>query len=97
MSALLLGSDIVVAGLPWHGPGRLVGTTVAAGSPVMRRVRLFDLSTGRLVRETWSAADTGVWQVDGLALDRDYFVVAHDHTGLRDAVIHDRIRAGVPS
>ncbi|WP_347279338.1 hypothetical protein [Plasticicumulans sp.] len=78
------------------GPGRIAGTTVAAGSPVVRRVRLFDLSTGRLVRETWSAA-TGVWQFDGLALAREFFVVAHDHIGLRDAVIHDRIRAGVPS
>lgn len=96
MNAILM-QTLVRGDLLCGGLGRITGTTVAAGSPVMRRVRLFDLSTGRLVRETWSAADTGVWQVDGLALDRDYFVVAHDHTGLRDAVIHDRIRAGVPS
>lgn len=80
----------------YAGPGRIAGTTLAGGTPVSRRVRLHECRSGAVVAETWSDA-VGAWRLDSLVLDIDFYVIARDHTGLRDAVIHDRIRAGVPS
>lgn len=46
------------------GPFRVAGTVVIDGTPatpVARRVRLFDVVSGRMVRQQWSAAD-GTYQ-----------------------------------
>lgn len=59
--------------------------------PVSRRVRLFDSLSGRLVRETWSAAD-GAYSFTKIRAGT-YFVTAHDHTLEHGAVIRDRIEA----
>lgn len=71
------------------GAWRLFGTVVQAGSPdvnVWRRVRLFDLRSGALVRETWSDPITGAYAFEGLA-SRDYVVESYDHTGTHQGVI----------
>lgn len=59
--------------------------------PVSRRVRLFDALTGRVIRETWSAAD-GTYSFTKIRAGT-YFVTAHDHTLEHGAVIRDRIEA----
>ena len=67
-------------------------TTIAAtGAPVSRRVRLFDLYSGRLVRQTVSDA-AGCYAFTSLR-PGEYFVLAHDHTGQFNAVVADRVQA----
>lgn len=67
-------------------------TTIAAsGAPVSRRVRLFDLYSGRLLRQTVSDA-AGRYAFTHLRPGQ-YFVLAHDHTGQFNAVVADRVQA----
>jgi hypothetical protein len=54
-------------------------------------VRLFDALTGRLVRETWSAAD-GSYRFEYLAGDRDYIELANDHVRQFNAVVADAVQ-----
>lgn len=59
------------------------GTTKNTGTPnapVRRRVRLHDQATGRLLRETWSDAETGAYQFANLPAGT-YYVTSFDHTG----------------
>jgi hypothetical protein len=78
------------------GPGRVAGTVTVAGMPAVRRVRLFDRISGRLLRETWSD-EAGAYQFDNVALDRAYTVVSLDHTLVNNAVIADNVFAEVPA
>jgi hypothetical protein len=76
------------------GAYRVAGTVAIDGTPislVSRRVRLFHQLSGRLVRETWSAAD-GTFAFEGLALDK-YLVVTQDHTSAYDPVARDQVVA----
>jgi uncharacterized surface anchored protein len=50
------------------------------GTPVRRRVRLHDQTTGRVVREMWSDPVTGDYQFVGLRAGT-YYITAFDHTG----------------
>lgn len=79
------------------GFGRIRATVKQIGNPnapVWRRVRLFDRRTARCLRETWSDPVTGVYEFTYVALNREYTVVAYDHTGVYNAVIADPILAG---
>jgi len=79
------------------GAGRIDGTTKNVGSPdypVSRRVRLFRKRDGVLVAETWSDA-AGNYAFPRLRPGLEYFVMAHDHTGLYNAVITDSVTPGV--
>lgn len=75
------------------GRGRVVGTTKNVGTPnypVARRVRLLRKRDGALAREVWS--DTaGNYQFNSVRHDVDYVVMAHDHTGLYNAVVADTV------
>lgn len=83
IAAVPAPAGIYVA-LRFHGShDTAVGSTKNTGAPnapVRRRVRLHDQPTGLLVREMWSAAETGVYQFTGLAAGT-YYVTAFDHTG----------------
>lgn len=75
------------------GHGRIVGTVKNTGSPdypVIRKVRLLRKRDGVLARETWSDA-VGNYVFDHIRHDVDYVVLAHDHTGLYNAVIADSL------
>ena len=63
------------------------GTTVTL---VRRRVRLFHRQSGRLVRETWSAPDTGAFEFTKLKA-QDYLLVTDDHTRYYNAVAADAV------
>lgn len=81
------------------GPGTITGTTKNTGSPptpVRRRVRLHEQSSGRIVSETWSDATTGAYSFTGLRLTR-YYITAFDHTGTFGGVIETDITPEVPS
>lgn len=76
------------------GRYRVAGTVKIDGTPatpVRRRVRLFDVVSGRLVREAWSAAD-GAFAFERIR-DGEYLVVSDDHTRLYNAVVADRVSA----
>lgn len=88
-----------VGGLVRHdaadgGPYRVAGTVKVDGTPavpVARRVRLFDVASGRLVRQVWSGAD-GAFAFARLRAG-EYLVVSDDHTRTYNAVVADRVAA----
>lgn len=76
------------------GPLQITGTTKNAGTPatpVSRRVRLHEQSSGRIVRESWSDATTGAYTFAGLRLTR-YYITAFDHTGEFGGVIETDVQ-----
>lgn len=85
-------SDLRVNGMA--GLGALAGTvkiqvTPTTKIPARRKVRILDTETGLLLYETWSEERTGYWRVDGLALNRFYTVLSHDHLRDYNAVTAD--------
>ena len=75
----------------WGGPGTSAGTVAVEGVPAQRVVCLIDKFTRQIVGLTLSGHD-GSYAFTGLAMTTSgYLVYALDHTGLFDAVIHDRI------
>ena len=61
------------------GTYQITGTVEEFGVVGVYRVRLFDRFSGRLVRETWSAAD-GSYAFPYIAYrETGYFAVAYDH------------------
>lgn len=76
------------------GPFRVAGTVKIDGTPatpVARRVRLFDVISGRLVREAWSGAD-GAFLFEKIRAG-EYLVVSDDYTRTYNAVVADRVSA----
>lgn len=77
------------------GPLQITGTTKNTGTPptpVRRRVRLHEQSSGRIVRETWSDATTGAYSFTGLRQTL-YYVTAFDQTGTYGGVIETDVTA----
>lgn len=76
----------------WH---RIVGTVkeknLPANTPLARKVQLYHQTSGRLVRETWSAPGNGSYSFNEIHGGQPYFVVAFDHTGTYRAVIADNL------
>jgi hypothetical protein len=73
---------------------QITGTTKNTGSPltpVRRRVRLHEQSSGRIVRQTWSDATTGAYSFTGLRLTR-YYITAFDHTNTYGGVIETDVQ-----
>lgn len=65
------------------------------GTPLERRVRLYDRSSGGLVGSTVSNASTGAWSISATA-NTEHFAVCHDGTtapsgGDQNALIFDRL------
>lgn len=58
--------------------------------PVRRKVRLFCLQSGRLVREAWSDPVTGAYLFEYVR-QGPWLVVSHDYTGSYNAVVADNI------
>ncbi|MFN4325247.1 MAG: hypothetical protein ACK4FP_05105 [Azonexus sp.] len=58
--------------------------------PVKRKVRLFCLQSGRLVREAWSDPVTGAYRFEYVR-QGPWLVVSHDYTGSYNAVVADNI------
>ena len=73
----------------FYGDLQIQGTTKNAGTPntpVRRRVRLHDQSTGLPIREVWSDAATGAYSFD-LVSPGTYYVTSFDYTGEFNGVI----------
>jgi len=78
------------------GQYRVAGTVAIDGTPatpVRRRVRLFNTTTARVVREVWSN-DDGTFEFANLAL-AEYIILSDDHTRLYNAVVADKVMAVV--
>lgn len=80
------------------GGNYAVTGTVAIDStpdiPVHRRVRLICTISGRLVRETWSDPISGIYEFKNVRVG-PWTVLAHDYSGVYNAVVADAIM-GVP-
>lgn len=72
------------------GAGTIQGTVTIENIPGARQVRLFDKRSGLVVAETWSSP-TGHYEFNNVATDREYFVVAHDHLRVYNAVVQDML------
>ena len=72
------------------GTGTIQGTVTIENIPGARQVRLFDKRSGLVVAETWSSP-TGHYEFNNVAADREYFVVAHDHLRVYNAVVQDML------
>lgn len=92
MSDYLIVGTLGAWNQDYSGPYRILGTITEDGVPVSRLVRLFDRTSGRLLREIWSKSD-GAYSFDSLAnRAQGYVVVAHDHgDNPKNAAIADLI------
>lgn len=89
------GAHVLISETFDGGAFQIVGTTKNTGTPptpVRRRVRLHEQSSGRIVRETWSDATTGAYTFAGLRQTL-YYVTAFDHTGTYGGVIETDVTA----
>ena len=85
-------SPVVFRFDPELGTATLTGTvTNFPAQPVARRVILIEERSGRVIRETWSDATTGVYSFPNIMGGRKYTVVSYDHTGFYRAVIADNL------
>lgn len=73
------------------GTGTISGKVTVNDNPDSRKVRLFDLRSGQLLRTTWSAAD-GTYKFTGIDPGLVYFVVGHDYTKTYNAVVQDMVK-----
>jgi hypothetical protein len=72
------------------GSGTIQGTVTIENIPGARQVRLFDKRTGLVIGETWSTV-TGHYEFNNINPTREYFVVAHDHLRVYNAVVQDML------
>lgn len=72
------------------GKGRIAGVVTIENIPGSRKVRLYRKHDGMLMRETWSATN-GAYSFENLDPNWEYFVVAHDHLRVHNAVVSDMI------
>lgn len=72
------------------GTGTIQGTVTIENIPGARQVRLFDKRTGLVIGETWSTV-TGHYEFNNIDPTREYFVVAHDHLRVYNAVVQDML------
>jgi len=79
----MFNNGIMKANMIDGGNTRVHGIISVNGTPVMRRVRLFEQLTGRFIREMWSDKTTGAYSFDYLRSTK-YFITVHDHTGNYD-------------
>lgn len=80
------------------GPYQIVSTVAIDSTPdipVRRKVRLICTRSGRLVRETWSDAATGVYQFRNIRRG-PWTIITHDYTGTYNAVVADHYSADLP-
>lgn len=88
-----IGQNISGADFQDGGAYKVQGTVAIDSTPdmpVRRKVRLFCLASGRLVRETWSDPVTGSYLFEYIR-QGPWLVVAHDYTGSYNAVPADNI------
>lgn len=72
------------------GSGRVAGVVTIENIPGARQVRLFNKRSGLLVSEVWSTP-TGQYEFNNVDAQQEYFVVAHDHLRVYNAVVQDML------
>jgi Concanavalin A-like lectin/glucanases superfamily len=76
----------------WSGTGTITGLVEIGSTPVKRKVRLYESSTGVLLWEKWAAND-GTYTFDTVSKAMEFTITAPDHTGIYNDVIAARVRA----
>lgn len=74
----------------WGGTGTVSGVIKVGALAAIRRVRLYEASTGVLIREQWAGID-GSYSFAGLNKDYKYTVTATDYSGTYNDVIKANI------
>lgn len=74
------------------GDGLIAGVVKVYGTPVKRRVRLYETSTGILIQEIWAGAD-GTYSFPGMKKGVQYTVTSLDYTNTYNDVIAARVEA----
>ena len=69
------------------GNVNIAGIVTVDNIPAARKVRLFCLQSGRLIRETWSDPITGVYSFIDVKNQR-YFIWAEDYSKVYDPISH---------
>ena len=84
---------------PGDGTGWVQGTVKRKGEPrdvpLRRRVRLHDKRDMRLIRETWSDAETGAFRFDNIDPTVPFVALAYDHLHQYRALADDSIKVEV--
>ena len=84
---------------PDEGIGWEQGTVKRKGEPrdvpLRRRVRLHDKRDMRLIRETWSDAETGAFRFDNIDPQVPFVALAYDHLNQYRALADDSIKVEV--
>lgn len=70
--------------------GEDTGIVSVNGVPAVKRIFAFDAATMQLVRSTWSDKN-GNYKLANLDPNRQYLIIARDHTGSYDPVAYDNI------
>lgn len=73
------------------GHAVISGTVKVLNVPARKQVKLFDKISNLFVKATWSAGD-GTYSFTDIDPSREYFVVAHDETGMYNAVVKDGLK-----
>ncbi len=92
MAGRLILSPLIRGDAVDGGSHRIRGTVTEDGAVANRRVRLFSRVDGRLLRETWSAAD-GSYLFNRIAYRyQGYTVIVYDHgANPKNAAIADLV------
>lgn len=69
------------------GNVNIVGVVTVDNVPAKRKVRLFCLQSGRLIRETWSDPITGAYAFNNVK-NQLYFIWGEDYTKVYDPISH---------
>lgn len=73
------------------GSGTISGLITIENIPGSRKVRLYRKHDGCLMREVWSSP-TGAYSFPNINPTIEYFVVAHDHNRIYNAVVSDMLK-----
>lgn len=76
----------------WSGTGALTGLVEIGSTPVKRKVRLYESSTGVLLWEKW-ANDDGTYTFDTVSKAIEFTITSPDYAGIYNDVIAARVRA----
>jgi hypothetical protein len=74
------------------GDGLIAGVVKVLSTPVKRRVRLYETSTGILIQEIWAGND-GAYSFPGMKKGVQYTVTSLDYTSTYNDVIAARVTA----
>lgn len=90
-TSLIMATAFLTRPVNFVGRAVISGTVKVLNVPARKQVKLFDKISNLFVKATWSAGD-GTYSFTDIDPSREYFVVAHDETGMYNAVVKDGLK-----